>query len=147
MELVKKYARKNWNGCEADNNCECVGKSELDLFKFYRDDLKYIRRQRESCEGFRDFLDRLMEPCFVRVLRRVSYNLFKGEIKLGKHVLDPKTLFELKDTLSKVCHPRIPHELALRRLQRYAQVFPSLLCDLAHAVCDAWTVIGDLEDE
>ncbi len=146
MAPVKKYARKNWNRCEAGHNCECVGKSDLDLLKFYRVDLRYLRRQGESCEGFRYFLDRL-EPCFVRVLRRVSYDLFKGEIKLDEHVLDPKTLFELKDTLSKVCHPRIPHHLALRRLQRYAQVFPSLLCDWAHAVCDAWTVIGDLEDE
>jgi hypothetical protein len=142
MAPVKTYARKTLTRCEAGDLCECVNKSVLDLLYFYSSNLARLENRRYGgADNFQHFLEKLT-PCFLRIIRRVTYDVLRGRIILDDRCSsNPPKILEHKQAALNICHPGVPNRLALQRLLEYNRTLPAFFYIWAECVYDVRHVI------
>jgi hypothetical protein len=120
--MAPRYRTKQ-KKCEAGEACECVGKplGLFGLLNYFKEDVNDI--QRESDYDERCCLLEDINPCFLRTVRELTFDVLRGKIIIDEAY---HGIFKYKEVLLKICRPQIPHGVAHSRLLRYNQIFPKL---------------------
>jgi hypothetical protein len=120
--MAPRYRTKQ-KKCEAGEACECVGKplGLFGLLNYFKEDLNDI--QRESDYDERCCLLEGINPCFLRTVRELTFDVLRGKIVIDEAY---HGIFKYKEVLLKICRPQVPHDVAHPRLLRYNKIFPKL---------------------
>ncbi len=120
--MFKKKSEKKRKKCEAGKDCVCLGKSVKQMFDIFAKELSALETASES---ERANLLSSASPCLLNLLREIVLNILKGNITLPE--AHYRELKQYKNTLLKICNPKIKNRSALLRLLKWKKVLPQVL--------------------